>query len=165
MLALQLVNTLTHYSLNQWGLVPRTLSGIPGILFSPWLHGSWQHCLGNLGGFAVLGSLVVLDSRREFIRASIWIILVEGALVWLFGRSAIHIGASGWLFGLWGLLLGRAWYRRSLKDWLLAAVTLFLYGGWIIGFVPQSGVSFESHIAGAIAGISYAAFAGKAQRT
>ncbi len=79
-------------------------------------------------------------------------------LVWLFGRTGIHVGSSGWLFGLWGLLLGRAWFRRSLADLLLAALALVLYGGFFYGLLPQQGVSFEYHLAGALCGGLYASW-------
>ena len=159
MLVLQLANSLSGYSLNQWGLVPRQPSALAGILLSPWLHGSWGHLLGNLMGLAILGGLLLLRCRRDFWLASGAIVLGSGLLVWLLGRPGIHVGASGWLFGLWALLLGRAWFHRQLTDLLLAALVLFFYGGWIIGLLPsQPGISFEYHLAGALCGGGYAAF-------
>ena len=136
MLVLQLGNSLSGYSLNIWGLIPRRLESLPGVLFAPWLHGGWMHLLSNLSGLLVLGLLALLESRRDFIQASLFIILGSGLLVWLFGRQGIHVGASGWLFGLWA----------------------FLHGGWVFGLLPQQGVSFEYHLAGALCGGLYAAW-------
>lgn len=164
MLLVQLLNSVSGYALNAWGLIPREFSALPGILFGPWLHGDWGHLLGNLSGIAILGCLTLLDSRREFYQASVFIILGSGVLIWLFGRSGIHIGASGWLFGLWGLLLGRAWYRRSLLDLAVAAVVLLLYGGLWNGLLPQRAVSFEAHLAGALCGLLYAMWSHRRQR-
>lgn len=158
MVVLQLINSLEGYSLNRFGLIPREVQALPGILLAPWLHGSWLHLFGNLSGFMVLGALALLESRGEFIRASLFIIVASGVLVWLFGRTGIHVGSSGWLFGLWGLLLGRAWFRRSLADLLLAALALVLYGGFFYGLLPQQGVSFEYHLAGALCGGLYASW-------
>lgn len=158
MVVLQLINSLDGYSLNRFGLIPREVQALPGIALAPWLHGSWLHLFGNLSGFMVLGALALLESRAEFIRASLFIIVVSGVLVWLFGRTGIHVGSSGWLFGLWGLLLGRAWFRRSLADLLLAALALVLYGGFFYGLLPQQGVSFEYHLAGALCGGLYASW-------
>lgn len=158
MVLVQLCNSLSGYVLNQWGLIPRQVGALPGVLLAPWLHGGWLHLFGNLSGFMVLGSLAVLESRRDFIRASLFIIVASGLLVWLFGREGIHVGSSGWLFGLWGLLLGRAWFRRSFADLLLAALALLLYGGFFYGLLPQQGVSFEYHLAGALCGGLYAAW-------
>jgi membrane associated rhomboid family serine protease len=158
MLVLQLFNSVSGYSLNSWGVIPRRPESLLGILFAPWLHGSWTHLLSNLSGLLVLGALMLLESRRDFVKASLFILLGSGLLVWLFARKGIHIGASGWLFGLWSLLLVRAWYRRSWLDLLLAVLVLFLHGGWVFGLVPQQGVSFEYHLAGALCGALYAAW-------
>jgi membrane associated rhomboid family serine protease len=158
MLVLQLGNSLSGYSLNLWGVIPRRLESLPGVLFAPWLHGSWRHLLSNLSGLLVLGLLALLESRRDFIQASLFIIIGSGVLVWLFGREGIHVGASGWLFGLWALLLARAWFRRSWLDLLLAVLVLLLHGGWAFGLLPQPGVSFEYHLAGALCGGFYAAW-------
>ena len=163
LLLVQLLNSLTGDALHGLGLVPRQLAALPGILFAPWLHGGWLHLLSNLSGLLVLGGLLILRSRRDFLRASAFIVLGSGLLVWLFARHGLHIGASGWLFGLWGLLLARAWFQRSLIDLLFAALVLFLYGGWLFGLVPQPGVSFEYHLAGALCGVCYAALSRRRQ--
>ncbi|MET1077801.1 MAG: rhomboid family intramembrane serine protease [Pseudomonas sp.] len=158
MLLVQLGNSLSDNALNLWGVIPRRAESLPGILIAPWLHGGWLHLFGNLSGLLVVGLLALLESRRDFLQASVTIILGSGLLVWLFARPGIHIGASGWLFGLWSLLLVRAWYRRSWLDLLLAMLVLALHGGWVFGLLPQQGVSFEYHLAGALCGGLYAAW-------
>ena len=74
-------------------------------------------------------------------------------LVWIIGRPVIHVGASGVIFGLWAYLLARAWFQRSLVSFAVALVTLLGYSGLILGFIPVPGVSIESHLSGALAGI------------
>lgn len=157
MLALQLVNSLSGDALNAWGVSPRYPASLPGILVAPWLHAGWLHLLSNLPGLLVLGWLVSLGSLRRFIGASAFIILGSGLLVWLLARPGMHLGASGWLFGLWGLLLAQAWFRRSLGNLLVALLVLFYYGGWWFGLLPHRGISFEYHLAGALCGVLYAA--------
>ncbi|MCQ4294613.1 rhomboid family intramembrane serine protease [Pseudomonas stutzeri] len=152
----QLANSFTGGALNVWGLVPRQVQALPGILIAPWLHGGWAHLLSNLSGLMILGSLVLLRSQSDFVLASIFIIVGSGGLVWCFGRTGVHIGASGWLFGFWGLLLARAWIDRSLLDLLLAGLVFIFYGGWLFGLLPRDGVSFEYHLAGASCGVLYA---------
>ena len=159
MALVQLANSFTGGALNVWGLVPRQVQAIPAILFAPWLHGGWAHLLSNLSGLMILGSLVLLRSRRDFVLASIFIIVGSGGLVWCFGRTGVHIGASGWLFGFWGLLLARAWIDRSLLDLLLAGLVFIFYGGWLFGLLPRDGVSFEYYLAGASCGVLYAVLA------
>lgn len=156
MILLQAVNSLSGQSLDAWGLLPRHLSGLPGILLGPWLHGSWAHLASNLPGLLVLGWLAMLGGIRPFLVASACIIVGSGLLVWLLGRPALHVGASGWLFGLWALLLAQAWFQRSWLNLLVAALVLFYYGGWLFGLLPRDGVSFEYHLAGALCGGLYA---------
>ena len=79
-------------------------------------------------------------------------IVLGGSLVWLFGFAGIHVGASGWVFGLWAYLLSRAWFHRSWSNLITAGVVAVLYGGLILGFLPRQGVSFEGHLFGAFAG-------------
>ncbi|MDR6579763.1 rhomboid family intramembrane serine protease [Pseudomonas extremaustralis] len=152
MVALQLLNVATGYSLMAFGLIPRTLQGLPGILTSPFLHGSFAHLSANLVAFLILGSLVIIEGLNRFVTVSAIIILLGGSLLWLFGFAGIHVGASGWVFGLWAYLLSRAWFHRSWSNLITAGVVAVLYGGLILGFLPRQGVSFEGHLFGAFAG-------------
>ncbi|MGA9221249.1 MAG: rhomboid family intramembrane serine protease, partial [Pseudomonas graminis] len=81
------------------------------------------------------------------------ITVLGGLMVWVIGRPVIHVGASGLIFGLWAYLLARGWYQRSLASFAIALVTLLGYSGLIFGFIPVPGVSIESHLCGALAGI------------
>jgi membrane associated rhomboid family serine protease len=118
------------------------------------LHEDFGHLIHNLSAFVVLGSLCVLNGVCYFVKASVLIILMSGALVWLFGRDATHIGASGWIFGLWSLVIALAWYDRSLRNIAISLVVLFFYGGMAFGVLPiQGSISFESHLFGAVAGV------------
>lgn len=152
MVALQLLNVVTGYSLMAFGLIPRTMQGLFGILTSPFLHASFTHLSANLIAFVILGSLVIIEGVNRFIAVSAIVILLGGLLVWLFGFSGVHVGASGWVFGLWAYLLSRAWFHRSWGNLLTAAVVALLYGGLVVGFLPRQGVSFEGHLFGALAG-------------
>lgn len=95
LVAIQIINSLSGYSLATFGLVPRTFSGLFGILFAPFIHGSWQHLLSNLPPLLILSALLLRGKINEYIAASLFIILSSGFIVWLIGRHAIHIGASG----------------------------------------------------------------------
>ncbi|MGE8189079.1 rhomboid family intramembrane serine protease [Pseudomonas sp. NPDC086278] len=152
MVALQLFNAVTGYSLMAFGLVPRTVHGLFGIITSPFLHASFAHLSANLIPFLILGTLVIVEGLNRFLAVSAIIILLGGALVWLFGFTGVHIGASGWVFGLWAYLLARAWFRKSWGNLLTAGVVALFYGGLVFGFLPRQGVSFEGHIFGALAG-------------
>lgn len=156
MVVAQVINLLTANSLVHHGLVPRVVSGLPGILWSPFLHASVRHLLSNLLPFLILSGLVAHEGLRRYLSVVSLVVLLGGLMVWVVGRPAIHIGASGLVFGLWAYLLGRCWYQRSLVSCVFALVALLGYSGLVMGFIPQAGVSFESHACGALAGIAAA---------
>ena len=152
------LNILTGGYLSNFGIEPREIGGAYTIATAPLIHANIAHLANNLLVFLVLGSLVLLQGLRYFAKASAIIILLGGALVWLFARPSEHIGASGWIFGLWSLVIALAWYERSPRNIAIALAVLFFYGGMVWGVMPtQSYVSFESHLFGAIAGVVAAA--------
>lgn len=156
MIAVHCVNIVLGGYLTSFGIVPRQLSGLLGILTGVWIHSDIGHLLGNLSAFIVLASLCALRSESYFVMASFFIVLVGGVLVWLFGRTASHIGASGWIFGLWALLMANAYFDRTLKNILIGVLVFIFYGSLIWGILPRQGISFEGHIAGIVAGIWFA---------
>ncbi len=165
MASVHLLNILTDGYFLNFGLEPRELSRIYAILLYPWLHGDMTHLLSNLSIFVVLAFLCLMQGVRYFVKASAIIIIVSGLLVWLFGRDAIHIGASGWIFGLWSLTIALAWFERSFLNISVGIGVLIFYGGMIFGLVPTSApVSFEGHIFGAMAGVISAAILSKERR-
>jgi membrane associated rhomboid family serine protease len=153
LVVVQVVNSFTGNSLVHHGLVPRTVSGLQGIVFAPFLHGSVRHLLSNLVPLAVMSWLVMSEGVERYLRVAVLIVVISGLLVWCFGRSSIHVGASGLIFGLWGYVLARAWYQRSIVSVLIALFVVVTYSSLVFGFIPVPGVSFEGHIAGTIAGI------------
>ena len=140
--------------LNVFGVTPRTFGGLIGIVFSPLLHYNEAHLTTN--GVSLFLLLVILFSHREY-RAdgafiSIW--LLSGAGTWLIGRRAVHIGASGVIYGLVTYLIASAWWLRSWRSAALALLIIFLYGGIFYGLLPQAGfISWEAHLSGAFAGV------------
>lgn len=136
------------------GIEPRRSDGLEGILFAPVLHDGWAHIISNSVPFLVLGALAMTYGLRRWIIATVVITVVGGSLTWLMGRSGIHIGASILVFGYFGFLVGMAWFERSLKSIGIAVVVAVLYGGLIWGVLPSgSGVSWEGHLFGALAGV------------
>lgn len=158
MIALYIVNLLTDGYLSNFGIEPREIGEAYTIATAPFIHADLAHLVSNLAAFVVLGSLVLLQGLRYFVKASAVIILLGGALVWLLGRPGDHIGASGWIFGLWSLVIALAWFDRSPRNIAIALAVVFFYGGMVFGVLPTQGyISFESHLFGAIAGV-FAAF-------
>lgn len=155
MIGAHLVNSLLGGGLNGFGIHPREIGSAYTIATAPFLHGDFGHLGNNLVSFAVLAGLCLYNNgARYFLKASALIIVLGGALVWLLGRGSIHIGASGWIFGLWSLAIAQAWYDRSPRNFAIAASVAVFYGGMIFGVLPgQAGISFESHLFGALAGV------------
>lgn len=155
---LQAVNIVTGELLNAWfGLVPRTLGGLDGILFMPVLHGSLSHAAANTVPLAVLGGLLAATAQRLVFPASAVIVVLGGAAVWLLGKPAIHIGASGLIFGWFGFLVARGIVERRAVPLIASIGVALVYGTMVWGVLPgQPGVSWESHLFGALAGIAAA---------
>lgn len=138
------------------GIVPRSVSGLDGILWAPFLHGGFPHLVSNSIPFVVLSGLVLTGGRRRYVQASSLIIVVGGLMVWAFavGSNENHIGASGWVFGLLGFTIAAAVREKRPVGILAAVVAIVAYGGIIVSsFVPSAGISWEGHLFGFIAGL------------
>lgn len=135
------------------GIGPRRIDGIDGILWAPFLHSTWTHVVSNTIPFAVLGGLVAVRGRRRWLTVTLIVVFIGGGLTWLLAGEGNHIGASGVVFGYLGALVGAAIFERRPSSIAPALVAILLYGGIIVGFAPQRGVSWEGHLFGALAGL------------
>ena len=148
------VDWLLPWDLTGYGLVPRTARGLIGIGSMPFLHGSFSHLLSNSVPLIVLLT-VLIGSRAQAWQTVIQIIVVGGGLLWLLGRSADHIGASGLIFGLIGFLVVWGFAERRPISILVSLLVAVFYGGTLIaGIVPRwnSNISWDGHLWGAVGG-------------
>ncbi|MEH6469962.1 MAG: rhomboid family intramembrane serine protease [Halopseudomonas sp.] len=152
--------------LRSWGILPRDPSGLfPGVIAAPLLHGGLWHLVANSIPLFVLSFLVSLHGTGRLIRVSIAVTLLGGLLVWVFGRNAYHIGASGLIFGLWAYLLAYGYVKCDLKAIAIAIAVLVLYGGMAFGLLLGTpGVSIESHLFGALIGALCAVKDGRSKK-
>jgi len=151
---IQILNKFLSYRLNQLGILPRKARGLPGILLSPFLHGDFSHLFLNMIPLFILMNFILVFGDEKFFIISIFIIIIGGLGVWAFGRKALHIGASGLVFGYWGYLLTNAFVHFSVLTIILAVICLYYFGGMVIGLFPKSNEeSFEGHLFGAVAGV------------
>ncbi len=149
---IELMNTLSGRALSDFGIIPRDLVHSYGILTAPLIHHNLWHLIGNSIPLFFLGLLV--HQTRQLFAVTVVVYLGSGILVWLMGRHAVHIGASGVVLGYWGFLLANGWINHSIKNILLSLITLVFYGGLIFSLLDfRSFISFESHIAGFVCGI------------
>lgn len=140
--------------LDYYGIQPRDPQTFWHIFTAPFLHAGLPHLIANTLPLAVLAFMSALRSIGRFLGATFVIVLVGGTLVWLFGRSSTHLGASELIFGYLAYLLGVGWWERTPSAIAIALVALFLYGGIIWGVLPSNPmVSWEAHLFGFIGGL------------
>lgn len=153
-------NVFFQGNLDRFGIQPRNLVGLRGIIFAPFLHGGFGHLIANTIPFITLGWLTMIQETSDFYVVSILAAIIGGIGVWLFaGANSIHIGASILIYGYLGFLLFRGFFQKNLPSILVSVIVFFLYGGLVFGVLPsQVGVSWQGHLFGFIGGI-IAAFA------
>jgi membrane associated rhomboid family serine protease len=140
--------------LYRWGVLPRSFEGIPGILFSPFIHGDLEHLFNNSVPMFLLGwSLIYFYPRKAGVVVLVsW--LVSGIWVWISARGNYHIGASGVVYGLAAFLFVSGLLRRQRTLMALSMLVVFLYGSMVWGIFPiVPRISWESHLWGGVAGV------------
>ncbi len=151
----QLLNWLLGYRLNMFGILPRSLSGLIGIICAPFLHANFNHIFFNSVALFVLMSFVLLSGWSNFICITIMIVFLSGLAIWLLGRKAIHIGASSVIMGYWGYLLINAYYKPGITAYVIVGISLYYFGGLLFSIFPAEGrSSWEGHLCGLFAGIT-----------
>jgi membrane associated rhomboid family serine protease len=150
----EFANLLLGNRLVVFGILPRTFAGLIGIPLAPLLHSGVWHTVANTPPLLILGALTCAGGKRLFWETTVNVTILSGALVWLFAREAYHVGASGLVFGYFGVIVARAVIGRSIMAIAIAIITVTAYGGLLWGILPlRSYVSFESHLFGLVAGI------------
>jgi membrane associated rhomboid family serine protease len=150
----EIVNFIDHHRLCDYGIFPRQLSGLTGIIAAPFLHYGWEHLITNMISLLFLGGITAVFYPKFFLRVTVLVIVLGGAGVWLIGRAASHVGASGLLFGYFGFLISRGIYERTFTAIVISILVIVIYGGMIYGLLPLSPyVSWEAHLCGFLAGI------------
>ena len=141
-------------SLDQFGIYPRSLEGLRGIVFAPFLHADFGHLIANSVPFVVLAWLVMLQEVSDFWIVTIITMVVGGLGVWLIAPpNTVTVGASILIFGYLGFLLLRGWFQKNLASIVLSLIVLVLYGSALWGLLPgRAGVSWQGHLFGFIGG-------------
>ncbi|MTD57481.1 rhomboid family intramembrane serine protease [Amycolatopsis pithecellobii] len=163
---MELIDTGLHHGLDDEGVIPRTLSGLDGIVWAPVLHGSWAHLFANTIPVVVFGFLAMASGLARWVAVTALIWVVSGLGVWLTGDSGTStIGASGLAFGWLAYLLVRGIFNKAFGQLVLAAVLLLIWGGTLWGLLPGNpGISWQAHLFGALGGIIAAWLAARADR-
>ena len=131
-----LIDSFPFIELKNWGIIPREIVGLPGILIAPLLHGNINHILGNT--FPLFSFLLVLSLlyRDLFWFVVLGSTLIGGSLVWLLGSKNIHIGASGLVFALAGFLLLKTFRENKFIFLIVTLLMILFYGHLWLGLIP-----------------------------
>ena len=142
---------------NSFGIRPRTLSGLKGIVFSPFIHGSLKHLFNNSIPLVVLGSAVFYFYRPIRWKVLLYGLIFSGFITWMIGRPSYHIGASGIVYVLASFLFFKGIFSKKYQLTALSFGVVFIYGGllWYV-FPVDATISWEGHLSGFILGFLFA---------
>ena len=147
-----------QHNLSHFGIYPREVYGLKGILFSTFLHGDIEHLANN--SFALL---VLLPILRYFYKEQSFVVLFLGILfsglgTWLLGRPSYHIGASGLIYALVSFIFFKGIFTKYYRLVALSFTIVILYGGSVWYMFPnvKEGISWEGHLAGFLVGLALA---------
>jgi membrane associated rhomboid family serine protease len=152
-----IINFLSGYSLVGFGILPRTVAGLKGIIFSPFIHGSFQHLIANTWPLGILSAVLFFFYKKKSAAIFILIWLTAGFITWLIGRASWHIGASTIIYALASFLFFGGLFSRRVMLILVSIIIGIAYYGLIWGIIPSGErISWEGHLAGAISGFTWA---------
>ena len=151
----KIIEILFNLDLSNLGIYPLTVKGLKGIIFSPFIHSDFNHLFSNSLPLFFLGTALFYFYNEIAIKVSLWSYFLTGFFVWLAGRDAWHIGASGLIYGLASFLFFSGIIRKYFRLVALSLLIVFLYGSMVWGIFPDiyRNVSWESHMLGFISGI------------
>lgn len=149
-----LFEMLFGFSLSNYGIYPRSFSGLKGILFAPFLHGNASHLINNAIPLFILGTALFYFYKEIAVKVFFWIFFMCGFWTWVSARESYHIGASGIVYGLFSFLLFSGFIRKHLQLISISFFVVFVYGSMVWGIFPiKVSISFEGHLWGFVAGI------------
>lgn len=164
MWAVFVIDLVLPVDLVAFGIRPRELTGLFGIVIAPFLHASLFHIVNNTIAMAVLGYLFVLSEHRHYLAVTVAIAVLSGAATWLISGAGVVVGISGVICGYWAFiltsailaLLGRIdepFSRVALR--LIAAIgAMVLYGGMLFVIIDiRQHISWAAHVTGLVAGV------------
>ncbi len=143
--------------LSSYGILPRTLSGLKGIILSPFLHGDIKHLYNNSIPLLFLIAVLRYFYREVSLQVLVFGILASGLGTWLIGRESYHIGASGLIYVLVSFIFFKGIQTQYYRLVALSLVIVMLYGGmvWYIFPEVENGISWEGHLSGFITGFLF----------
>lgn len=162
---LELTDLILALNFDQFGIRPRDTGHLAGVVLSPFLHLGFGHLIANTVSLLVLGGLLALITRHLWVVTGL-VVVLGGLGVWLFGGSGtVHIGASGVVYGYAAFLAVYGFVARRFGQALVGLLVVLLYGSLLWGVLPlRTGVSWQAHLFGAVAGVLVAVWLGRRDR-
>ncbi len=146
------------FDVEKLAVQPHSLQGLRGVLFAPLVHGSVAHIAANATALLILGTLAGSVYPRATLRALPLLWLGSGLGAWLLGEpGSVHLGASGVANGLMFLVFTLGVLRRDRASIAAGFIAILFYGGALLAVLPhEAGISWQSHLGGALGGIAAA---------
>ena len=155
----KIIETFYQTSFYQFGIEPKSVRGLQGIFFSPFIHGDFNHLISNTLPLLALGVALFYFYRSIAVKVFFFSWLVTGFWVWVMARPSFHIGASGLIYSLAGFLFASGVVRKHPRLMAISLLVVFIYGGMVWGIFPfKERVSWESHLMGLLCGLLLAYF-------
>jgi membrane associated rhomboid family serine protease len=155
MWVLEIVDVALDHRLDRYGIEPRDVDGLDGVVTAPFLHVGFGHLIGNTLPFVVMGVVIAFEGPLRLIGVTVIAALVSGLGTWLIApEGTIHLGASGVVFGYATYLIARGMFNRRFTELAIGLAVALLWGGALLaGLEPQQGISWQGHLFGAIGGV------------
>lgn len=149
-----------NFDLHFLAILPRTLSGLPGIFTSAFLHGSLEHIANNSVPLLVLMAALIYFYRELSLKVVFFGILLSGLFTWAIGRPDYHLGASGLIYVLFSFIFFKGIFTRYYRLVALSLAVIMSYGGMVWYVFPgiEQQISWEGHLGGFLAGLVFAIF-------
>lgn len=153
------INLKWSLGIYELGISPRTLSGLKGVVFSPFIHVDFGHVLNNTFPILILGSIIFYFYKTIAWPIIFWIYLISGFWLWVGGRNNdiipnYHFGASTLIYGFSTFIFFSGIFRRHKPLMLISAFVVFMYGSIVYGIFPiDTKISWEGHLFGALSGV------------
>lgn len=151
----EVIDSVDHHNLDQYGIKPRELDGLVGIVTAPLLHVSFGHLIANTVPLGFMGLAIALAGAARVVAVTAIVVGVGGLGTWLIAPShTVVVGASGVVFGYAAYLLARGIFERGLLELAMGVLVVAVWGGALLGsLVPHDGISWQGHLCGAAAGV------------
>ena len=151
----EVVDVALDHRLDRYGIEPRDVEGLDGVVAAPFLHVGFGHLLANTVPFVTMGVVIALEGSRRLVLVTVIVGLISGFGTWLVASpGTVHVGASGIVFGYATYLIARGVFNRSPTQLAVGAAVVLVWGVALVGGLePQRGISWQGHLFGAIGGV------------